>query len=285
MPPPHGLFLPPGPESPFGRPMSPAPAPLVFINGLPGVGKQAVAECLTLLLGPDKSLLVDVRGLGSRDDKTPLTPEHPGYFDFDAPLSAAASQSSNTRCSGVSLTSQLQLPSNVHRIAILAAYAPDTPIGRTAVRTFELAASRAGRLFIPITLTCEPAEHERRAGSLQRQCSHKSRGPSTITTTATDQQNNSQDDGGDTDETNSIINNTEAKAKSDNRPRPLSVVPRPRNGMTVDTTSAPAFEMALNIVEFVKQLVADRDAELCNASPVTTPLESMEPEWRHLGAR
>lgn len=81
----------------FGRPMDPAPAPLVYINGGPGVGKEAVAESLAVLLGQDKSWLVDVRGIG-RDDNDErknkgavgvgepalplITPEHPGYFGY-----------------------------------------------------------------------------------------------------------------------------------------------------------------------------------------------------------
>ena len=93
----------------FCRPMEPAPAPLVYINGWNGVGKETVAEYLTLLLGNDNALLVDVRSVGRettsssssccggarsskhkhrrRHEQHPLlTPEHPRYFspDFDA---------------------------------------------------------------------------------------------------------------------------------------------------------------------------------------------------------
>ncbi|KAK3905861.1 hypothetical protein C8A05DRAFT_12338 [Staphylotrichum tortipilum] len=100
----------------FGRPMDPAPAPLVYINGWHGIGKETVAECLTLLLGRDKSLLIDVRSVGHdeapasggshtsgttkhphqhhprhRPDRSPLlTPEHPRYFSFDDGLRAGA---------------------------------------------------------------------------------------------------------------------------------------------------------------------------------------------------
>ncbi|KAK4149971.1 hypothetical protein C8A00DRAFT_37442, partial [Chaetomidium leptoderma] len=99
----------------FSRPMDPAPAPLVYINGWHGIGKETIAECLTLLLGKDKSLLIDVRSVGRettsasccggsssssnnrrhghghhhhhyrlKHDHNPLlTPEHPRYFSFD----------------------------------------------------------------------------------------------------------------------------------------------------------------------------------------------------------
>ncbi|KAK4220049.1 hypothetical protein QBC37DRAFT_477092 [Rhypophila decipiens] len=84
------------PRDIFGRPMEPIPAPLVYINGGLGVGKEAVAESLASLLGQDKSLLVDVRAIGRDDDEDALvkgdedstlslmTPEHPGYFDYFA---------------------------------------------------------------------------------------------------------------------------------------------------------------------------------------------------------
>ncbi|KAL2198900.1 hypothetical protein P885DRAFT_75308 [Corynascus similis CBS 632.67] len=91
----------------FCRPVDPAPAPLVYINGWHGIGKETVAECLTLLLGKDKSLLIDVRSVGretaTNDDSRGsasrtyikpkyrrrhehyplLTPEHPRYYSFD----------------------------------------------------------------------------------------------------------------------------------------------------------------------------------------------------------
>ncbi|KAK3299947.1 uncharacterized protein B0H64DRAFT_3113 [Chaetomium fimeti] len=90
----------------FCRPMDPAPAPLVYINGWNGVGKETVAEYLTLLLGSENSLLVDVRSVGReaasssnccginrtaskhkhqrRHEHHPLlTPEHPRYFSSD----------------------------------------------------------------------------------------------------------------------------------------------------------------------------------------------------------
>ncbi|KAL2136505.1 hypothetical protein VTI74DRAFT_3330 [Chaetomium olivicolor] len=95
----------------FCRPMDPAPGPLVYINGWPGIGKKTVAECLTMLLGKDRSLLIDVRSLGREDNSGSccggtarpaknrhghsyghrhghehnplLTPQHPRYFSFD----------------------------------------------------------------------------------------------------------------------------------------------------------------------------------------------------------
>ncbi|KAK3341772.1 hypothetical protein B0T25DRAFT_617159 [Lasiosphaeria hispida] len=134
----------------FGRPMAPPPAPLVYINGWPGVGKEAVAGCLTLLLGADKSFLVDVD-----DTPTAKNPPAPPDAVLDAETLLAA-------------------PHNTPRIAILATTAPDNPPGRATART-QTSAEAAGRVLVPVVLKCEPAECIRRAQSLQRQCSSKVR--------------------------------------------------------------------------------------------------------------
>ncbi|KAK3693501.1 hypothetical protein B0T22DRAFT_496266 [Podospora appendiculata] len=229
------------PPDVFGRPLSPAPPPLVYINGWPGVGKEAVAECLSLLLGVDKSLLVDVRGIGHdyHDDDHPLTPEHPGYFDL-AHTSPDTSPSSppSTPCSD-NLARLLHHRHNLSRIAILAAHAPNTPAGRETVRVFEATATRAGRLFIPVALTCEPAEHMRRASSLQRQCSHKTR---------------TQPAAGTAERT---------VAAKTGRQQALALF---GDELTVDVTHTSAFEAALQIVEVVKTLVVERDVQLCYTS-------------------
>jgi hypothetical protein len=49
-------------------------------------------------------------------------------------------------------------------------------------------------------------------------------------------------------------------------------------GLTVDVTRVAAFEAALQIVEYVKGLEAEREAELCSAggSPASTPGNSPE---------
>ncbi|KAK3329084.1 hypothetical protein B0H66DRAFT_13121 [Apodospora peruviana] len=341
----------PPPSSPycptvvFRRPMDPAPAPLVYINGRPGVGKQAVAECLVLLLGQDKSLLVDIRGVGMDDDERHddddddnkqqqkqtwlITPEHPAYHYDHHPSSHArqrshtySSSSSSSRpraaspmppCSQRKLARLLDQPANASRIAILTSYAPDTPGGRSAVRTFAAAAAQAGRLFIPIALTCEPAEHSRRAQSLQRQCSHKTKTlagqrRASVSPTPSDVSSCSSNNG------NSGGGNSKGGGGGSGNGRQKSLVLAPAaagirvgdisgrasgsgrmggkktNGndgcysyeMTVDITRASAFETALQIVESVKALVAERDAELlsCSNSAVTTPVDSTSPNWK-----
>ncbi|KAK3983949.1 hypothetical protein QBC44DRAFT_30903 [Cladorrhinum sp. PSN332] len=270
----------------FGRPMDPAPAPLVYINGWPGVGKEAVAECLTLLLGRDKSVLIDVRSVGLDGDngidlpQSPLlTPEHPRYFSFDLDVestSAGSFEESGTSpggdsttptSSGANLTRLLTQPSYSSRIAVLATCAPDTPAGRGTVQTFEAAASRSGRLFIPVALECAPAEHVRRAGSLQRQCSYKARRTST------------PGSGPETSLTLDLSGHRNGKFQQ-------KLAMPMHKGLTVDITCSPAFEAALQIVEFVKGCVAERDAELCSSSSsAATPTDSCEgdKDWRALG--
>jgi len=250
--------------------MDPAPAPLVYINGWPGVGKEAVSECLTLMLGKDKAVLIDVRSVGLDGDNgidvahNPLlTPEHPKYFSFDVDVDSAPMASSDLPDSytdknrtpplnsGVNLSRLLLQPSYNSRIAVLATCAPDTPAGRATVQTLEAAATRSGRLFIPIALECAPAEHVRRAGSLQRQCSYKARRTSL----------------------------TLALSGHGNETFHQKLAMPVHQGLTVDITSTPACEAALQIVEFVKGCVVERDAELCSSSSSQNSTKR-ERNWR-----
>jgi len=217
----------------FGRPMSPPPPPLVYINGFPGVGKEAVAECLTLLLGHGKSVLINPRAISTETNPDPLTPEHPGYF--------RANSDSAPACNSTALSRLLSLPQNTPRIAVLALCAQDTPAGRSTIHTLESAASTAGRLFVPVSLTCEPAEHLHRANSLQRQCSlHKKTRPG-------------------------LSPNKGTGGGGCKRPQLAAA----RGGATVDITRTPVLEAALQIVELVNRVVAERDAEMCGSAAST----------------
>ncbi|KAK4247203.1 hypothetical protein C7999DRAFT_14712 [Corynascus novoguineensis] len=273
----------------FCRPMDPAPAPLVYINGWHGTGKETVAECLTLLLGKDKSLLIDVRSVGretaANDDSSGgasrtyikpkhrrrhehyplLTPEHPRYYSFDLedsdadslgplpspafsfsssafspPTSRSGSFSSNSTAAtptSPNLTALLTAATNRRRIAVLPACAPDTPAGRAAVRTFEAAAARAGRPFVGVVLRCGDPGLEVGAGAGAGVGTGE--GPVECW----------------------------AQGHGPGLARPTKI------GLTVDVTCMPAFEAALQIVEFVKGLEAERDSELYGAggSSATTP--------------
>ncbi len=355
--------------------MDPAPAPLVYINGGHGIGKETVAECLTLLLGRDKSLLIDVRSVGREtagtrspkhhhhthrhdgfdpgyDHNSPLiTPEHPRYFspdhfnpdhdqdheqyqypsDLPTPSSSSSSSRSTsfssatttttaastdlptttsispsnslsstdplpeTYCSTENLLALLAHPPNRNRIAILPARTPDTPAGRAALRAFETAAARAGRVFVCIELACEKGELARRSMSLPMGALLPlggGGGPSLGAVAVSGGGGPSlgvvggpllgvatAGGGGGAGRRGSFGfaggGGGGGGEKSGRRvlslPVPLEVaevdagvealaVPV-RAGLTVDVTRVPAFEAALQIVEFVRGL--DGDAELC----------------------
>ncbi|KAM7207112.1 hypothetical protein V8F33_000211 [Rhypophila sp. PSN 637] len=253
------------PRNIFGRPMEPIPAPLVYINGGLGVGKEAVAESLASLLGQDKSLLVDVRAIGRDDDEDVLvkgdddstlslmTPEHPGYFDYFAEEEQAlASDNPNTSmtsastkpsqppqppCSEKKLARLLSSPGNNTRIAIIAFCAFDTPKGHTALATFVTAATLANRLFIPVALSCEPTEKMRRALSSQRQYSSKNKNRLSMSF--------SMSTPGPISATSAAVASTSTSMST----------------LTLDISKSSAFETALQIMELVKRLVAERDTE------------------------
>ena len=60
-----------------------------------------------------------------------------------------------------------------------------------------------------------------------------------------------------------------------------------KNGLTIDVTRVPAFEAALQIVEFVRELEVERDLELCSGSgsAVTTPSPETASQWKPLRSR
>ncbi|KAK4136842.1 hypothetical protein BT67DRAFT_488666 [Trichocladium antarcticum] len=259
----------------FCRPMEPGPAPLVFINGQHGIGKQTVAECLTLLLGKDKSLLIDLRSVGhttttscrgiahrdkrrlSHQHDALLTPEHPHYFSFsrDASIhSPTASSTSSSRTPSLSssttfdienLTRLLAHPANAHRVAVLQACAPDTAAGRATLRTFEHAAARAGRELVCVELACG----EREAARRQQQARDL---------LLVQMRVGSQDGGGG-------VGNGWEKGCNGTGGGNHSLAAPLHAGLTVDVTSASAFEAVLRIVEFVRGLEAERDMELCGS--------------------
>ena len=371
----------------FCRPIYPVPAPLVYINGWHGIGKETVAECLTLLLGKDKSLLVDIRSVG-RDTDNPrrgsrhqvrhkhihaqeplLTPEHPHYFAFDfdldpdraastrtptpssttstaststTPTIASAPPSSTSRpasvssistvtttittpdtdpvlpstnpdnprataaatapCRSENLTRLLTHPANAPRVAVLPACCPDTPAGRAALRSFEAAAARAGRLFVPVTLACAPHEHSRRASSSLSGLWRRGRGwsigvvgedrPAAGIIAGDEAAPAAGGGGGDDDDggvgggggrlslpggalTDAAIAGASAGASaSASGPGrieaqqgllPLFLAAPAHAGLTVDVTSASAFEAALQIVEFVRTVEAEWNSQLCRS--------------------
>jgi hypothetical protein len=57
-----------------------------------------------------------------------------------------------------------------------------------------------------------------------------------------------------------------------------------KTGLTIDVTRVPAFEAALQILEFVRELEVERDIELCSSggSAAPTPGPETTKEWKPL---
>ncbi|KAK4204015.1 hypothetical protein QBC40DRAFT_165665 [Triangularia verruculosa] len=266
----------------LGRPMDPQPAPLIHINGSPGVGKETVAELLTSIIGDDKSMLIDVRSLDFDSDtsahhKHLLTPEHPRYFSFDVGMESVDSIADTRELSDTEYKSPdtdnlirlLSKPFNSSRTAVLPAYAPDTVAGRAFIRSLEHAAQSSGRLFIPVTLECASPERIRRTLSLQRQCSYKIRRQSepAVSTVGTE-----------------VVPQLVVAADSESGQRKLAT--SVHGGLSLDITSVNAFAVALQIVEHVNGCRQERDIGWCSSSSAaTTPTGSMEGEKRWKGSR
>ena len=175
------------------------------------------------------------------------------------------------------------------RIAIVAACAPDTPAGHATVRGFAAAAERAGRVFIPVRLECEAREHLRRVNSLQRQCSYKNRCRAVDGAAAAARGNMTEesksgggDDGAGQQRRDDVLHvveraeiiiskdgikrqgghgSADETAEEDGVQGRLADV---QGTLTVDITTTPVFSTALQIVEWVDEIVAARDAEMCS---------------------
>ncbi|KAH8883627.1 hypothetical protein GQ53DRAFT_771590 [Thozetella sp. PMI_491] len=222
--------------------MSPTPAPFLYINGWPGVGKLAVAECLSLLLGRDKALLVNAGEL------------HAGYRRWDL-----HDQEENP---GDELTRLLSGSSSLRRLAILTDCTPDTPAGRTTAATYAAAASRAGRLFVPVCLECQPAEHRQRIQSLERRCSLRGK--------------KCFHDGMDCSANGCKLT---FQAGVGHELGPKHGDHGTAAAMTLDVTNMEALEAAVRVLEYVNDKVARFEEAWCCGSAMPTPMEEGK-EWR-----
>ncbi len=231
----------------FARPMPPAPAPLVYINGWPGVGKLAVAQCLALLLGSDRACLVDLRGRKAEGKKGSSEYRYEPEPTLDEPPS------------GDELTRLLSDPDHARCLFIMTDCAPDTPSGRTTAAAYSAAASRAGRMFVPVCLDCQPAEHRRRMDSLERRCSRRRR-----RTTDLDFFEGSGDH----------------RLAFQSCPRRHGERGQKR-GLTLDVTHLDALQTALRVLEHVHDEEARLEEEWSAGSSLTTPLEDGQ-EWKLL---
>ncbi|KUI70364.1 hypothetical protein VM1G_06150 [Cytospora mali] len=130
--------------------------PCVLLNGWPGVGKDTVAETLSLLIGDNKARLLNWdKGQGETFQPVP---------DGDE-----AVQKARDAC----FADQVEHPSTLNQMIIATDCLSDTPEGRRLARDFEVVANRSKRLLIPINLECHVEENMRRLQELERRVSQK----------------------------------------------------------------------------------------------------------------
>lgn len=132
-------------------------APIILINGWPGVGKDTVAETLKLLVGDDKANLMD---WSKSQSETPKA--IPG--DDEVALK---------RQRDACFADQVERPSILSKIIICTDCLSDTPEGRRLAHDFEVVASRCKRLLIPVYLDCHLEENMRRIVNAERRVSLK----------------------------------------------------------------------------------------------------------------
>ncbi|EON98532.1 hypothetical protein UCRPA7_5889 [Phaeoacremonium minimum UCRPA7] len=133
-------------------------APLILINGWPGVGKQTVAEMLALLLGEDKAHLVD-------DNNFVGTVHLPhGHPDFEK---------SKREDRDTAFANFVEDASSLGKITIFTDCQADTIEGRSVAQEYEATAARSNRALIPIYLDCQLEENLRRVQTLERRTSLK----------------------------------------------------------------------------------------------------------------
>lgn len=138
-------------------------APLILVNGWPGVGKDTVAETLQLMLGDDKASLVDWHGRAAQGSNSEAC------FEPAVPDDDAAAAQRRDAC----LAAQVEHPSAWPRTIICTDCLPDTPAGRRRARGFEAAARRCQRLLVPVYLECQVDENMRRIANAERRVSLK----------------------------------------------------------------------------------------------------------------
>lgn len=131
--------------------------PIILLNGWPGVGKDTIAETLSLLIGDNKASLLDWgKGRGESFQTIPDDDE-------------VAQKAQRDAC----LADQVEHPSTFSKMVICTDCLSDTPLGMRLARDFEVVAKRTNRLLIPIYLECQVEENMRRLQEAERRVSLK----------------------------------------------------------------------------------------------------------------
>ncbi|KAL1872970.1 hypothetical protein Daus18300_004111 [Diaporthe australafricana] len=134
-----------------------AAQPIILLNGWPGVGKDTVAETLSLLIGDNKASLLDWgKGRGESFQTIPDDDE-------------VAQKTKRDAC----FADQVEHPSTFSKMIICTDCLSDTQLGRRLAHDFEIVAKRANRLLIPIYLECQVEENMRRLQEAERMVSLK----------------------------------------------------------------------------------------------------------------
>lgn len=131
--------------------------PIILLNGWPGVGKDTIAETLSLLIGDNKASLLDWgKGRGESFQTIPDDDE-------------VAQKAQRDAC----LADQVEHPSTFSKMVICTDCLSDTPLGMRLAQDFEVVAKRTNRLLIPIYLECQVEENMRRLQEAERRVSLK----------------------------------------------------------------------------------------------------------------
>jgi hypothetical protein len=131
--------------------------PCVLLNGWPGVGKDTVAETLSLLIGDNKASLLDWDRAAQGETFQPV------------PDGVEEIQKARDAC----FAQQVEHSSTLNKMVICTDCLSDTTEGRRLARDFEIVANRSKRLLIPINLECHVEENMRRLQELERRVSQK----------------------------------------------------------------------------------------------------------------
>lgn len=139
--------------------------PIILLNGWPGVGKDTIAETLSLLIGDNKASMLDW-GKGQSGEN----------FQTIADDDEVAQKAQRDAC----LADQVEHPSTFKKMVICTDCLSDTPLGRRLAQDFEVVSKRTNRLLIPIYLECQVEENMRRLQEAERRVSLKDKSESDI---------------------------------------------------------------------------------------------------------
>ncbi|KAK2729109.1 hypothetical protein CKAH01_10548 [Colletotrichum kahawae] len=122
-------------------------APVIWINGFPGTGKLTIATQLVRLIGKDRAVLIDNHQL---IDNVKLPRRHPQYWEARALERQKA------------FRAYVLAPHMQHKTIIFTDFQTDSDNGTDTSLEYLEAAFRAGRPFLPVSLTCSESENIRR---------------------------------------------------------------------------------------------------------------------------